>query len=316
MGNAQSGEDNSTNKREQSTAFDTSLDISEILPRLIVVGLPYNGTTSRQSYRNNVSELANHLDERYGVGQWLVFNLASEKRTTYDAAKLRSQVACFRPALEEEGQSALDVTLDDGLPMIGCDLFRIVYAVDFWLRLAPRHVAVLHDINSKMRAGAACAAYMTWRHNDTYSEAFSAFDVFRQRRGLTGDARLPRTWRNALMTFTTTVASGKPAPPRQLLLERILIEMQGDVCAMQDGVIVQVYVDGECLWDSYFADSDEFLLAGGSCKCVVNRLVAGDVLVCVSAEVPIFRTPHVVPTPLGEMPDMRPVADLVESRTT
>lgn len=124
MGNAQSehapadpsGRTRVGHDRLEPAAFDNSLDISEILSRLIVVGLPYNGPTSRQSYRNNIVELADHLDEKYGRGQWLVFNLASEKRATYDAGKLRSQVACFRPALEDEGQ-ALDSVLDDGLPM-------------------------------------------------------------------------------------------------------------------------------------------------------------------------------------------------------
>jgi len=124
MGNAQSdhapadpsGRTRVGHDRLEPAAFDNSLDISEILSRLIVVGLPYNGPTSRQSYRNNIVELADHLDEKYGQGQWLVFNLASEKRATYDEGKLRSQVAYFRPALEDEGQ-ALDSVLDDGLPM-------------------------------------------------------------------------------------------------------------------------------------------------------------------------------------------------------
>jgi len=230
-----------------------------------------------------------------------VFNLASEDRASYDPGKLHSQVACFRPVLEDEGHSALD----DGLPMVGCDLFHIVYALDFWLRQAPRHVAILHDVNSKMRAGRSlCCPDLTWRHDNLHSDAFSAFDFFRLRRGLVGEARLPRTWRHTLMSFTTTVAKGHPDAPRSLLLERLLFEMQGDVCAMHDGVVVQVFEAGECLWDSDFdAGADDFVLAGGSCKCVVNRLVCGDVLICVSADVPIARTPHVVPTPLGDMPE-------------
>jgi hypothetical protein len=168
-----------------------------------------------------------------------------------------------------------------------------------------------------LRTGTAVAAYLTWRYGDRFSDALSALDFFRQRRGLQGEARLPPTWRYALLSFTTAVTHGLPEPPRRLLLSRLIIEMEGDVCSMRDGVYVQVYEAGSCLWDSeQDAQEGEFLLAGGVCRCDVDRFVCGDVLVCVSADVPVFRTPHVVPTPLGDVPNMLSVANIVDSHMT
>lgn len=264
-------------------AFDQSLDITEVYQRIFICGLPYAGRTvnDARTRRNNADELAVHLDRRFGPRRYLVLNLAPEERGQYDEARFHAQVLYFRPALEDD-----TVKLDEGLPLITGDLYRACYVIEFWLRWHPDHVVVLHDVDGKRRSAAAVAAYLTWRHQDAVGDAVSAMnDVLRLRQHPGGEepVRLPLTWRQVLLNFTTTVQAGVPAPPRRLLLSKIFAEMYGELEDHEDDISLQVYEGGRLVWDS---DVDAppphgFVYTGGSMKASVDRYVCGDVIILI-----------------------------------
>lgn len=265
-------------------AFDQTLDLTEVHSRLFICGLPTNGRTinDAKTRRNNVGELARQLDQRFGPRKYLVLNLAPDnERYEYDVVRFHSQVLNFKPALEDETNK-----LDEGLPLIDTDLYRVAYVIEFWLRWRPEHAVVLHDVDGKRRAAAAVSAYLTWRHQDQVGDALSAMnDVLRMRQRGEKDepVRLPMTWRQLLLNFTTTVQGGSPAAPRRLLLARIFVEMYGEVQGHEGDVSLQVFEGPRCVWDSE-ADAvheQSYLYSAGSMKASVDRYVAGDVVIMI-----------------------------------
>ena len=265
---------------------ESGLDLVEVWPRIIASGLPWNAPTSRGSSRNNAGELAEVLNTRFGRGNYVLINLAplgkdaeQHDRLRYDPTVFGSQVLSFEPAIDDEAV----LRKDEGLTLVGHDLFRIAYVIEFWLRWSSQHVVVVHGFNSPARPAAVIAAYLFWKNPSTFTDVIDALNVVLSRwMPHKTTLVLNRTWRQNLMSFNTVIQAREPVAPRRALFAHFLCELKGSVETWDsDDVRVEVWQENDLIWDSetYPERPDDFLWSSGSLKCVLNRYVAGDITI-------------------------------------
>jgi intracellular sulfur oxidation DsrE/DsrF family protein len=199
-------------------------------------------------------------------------------------------------------------------------------------------VVVLHDTDGRGRAAFAVAAYLVWTRAFATSRD-SARHVFQMRLGHQAgtQARFRNSWMYLLACFDSLMSLGRPVMPARAHLLRIVLQMNGEVEKLTRPLTVQVFCGEETVWDSRdccgdtgggrYDDGDddvfdefggqnahlsgrggssggEFLCESGFVKCEVQRIVAGDVMIQVSADIATPRRMKLYPSPLGDLPDM------------
>jgi hypothetical protein len=231
----------------------------------------------------------------------------------------------------------------DGLPSVA-EVWRVVYAMAFFLHWQPDHVVVLHDATGRYGKSRACfvvACYLAWAHGDEFTAPDAVtYYVERRRAGehavhgggggggrrggggrdamwaspsgggsggyLTG---LPSSWWEMLKAFQSCVQRPRPFPARRVLLHRLLLTLSGDEVEASTMAPVVRVTDGTTVWDSQLDvdpdHPDAFVWDEGSLKCQVDRLLAGDIVITVWSHVVRHRQITIFPTPSGDLPDVR-----------
>eukprot|EP00037_Helgoeca_nana_P027578 m.316401 g.316401 ORF g.316401 m.316401 type:complete len:1146 (+) comp27545_c0_seq2:50-3487(+) len=171
------------------------LDLTCMGPQLYVAGLPWRRQTEIRSQRNNLNELGRYL-ERTFPDKYMVFNLVPfEAGAQYNYDAFRGQVALH------------NVDPGKGCPELR-QLFPLVAALDAWLNLSVRNVAVLHEHNGHARCALVLAAYLLFsRQCDNPDEAL---DLYRRRRPQF--TALSATYRRFLLHFNQLLQFGGELP--------------------------------------------------------------------------------------------------------
>ena len=251
--------------------------------------------TSLGSRRNNAAALAAYADAAFGARRYLLVNLAPEERSGYDAEMFGGQVAKFPPVVsesEDDGGGGGGGASEDGLPSVA-EAFRVVYALHFWLSWSPEHVVIVHDLSGCTRSAFMVACYLAWAHKGAWT-AQGAYNFFEARRG--AHFRLPSSWWETLCAFQTIVRAPHAVLPRKLQLLKVVASMRGNVELLAEPPLVSILQEGELVWDSAAAAGGggedgngggcaAFVFDEGELKCDVNRFVAGDVTVLITADV-------------------------------
>lgn len=117
------------------------------------MGFPWKRRTQVDAHRNNIVEVADYLERRYGE-HYMVFNLSDKHDVqyhhfNYQALEFDTDAPC--PALVGSSNTP---SLDQ--------LFRICYAIQFWLDLDPKNVAVVHCTTGRLRTGLVLACYLVY----------------------------------------------------------------------------------------------------------------------------------------------------------
>lgn len=320
------------------------LDLTEVFPRLFVAGMPYNAVSARDAHRNNIGELASHLDKAFGPGQYLVVNLAHADKANYDEGRFHEQVAKFPPVIMDS-----EASFDDGMPTVA-ESFRICYVLAFWLAVDATRVAVLHDVNGRTRSAFVISCFMAWAAPREWT-APGAYHTFCEKRS--SRFQLPPAWWQSLVAFQTCAQMPQATRPRKLQLMKVVASMTGQVQRLQRDPVLRVYQEGEVIFDSeidcedsepYVGDDmatsgmgfglsdgsssgsgaggiarsssgraggrygDAFVFDEGELKCEVNRFVEGDVQIYIFADTVTARPMRLFPTPAGDVPDVGSLA--------
>ncbi|KAJ0397661.1 hypothetical protein ATCC90586_005646 [Pythium insidiosum] len=196
----------------------SGLDLTFITDRFLVTGCPVVGPTDLAAKQNNVDDLADFLEARFG-SQYLLLDLSGiDEGPENLVERLREQVLDF--GWSRAGMRAHTPPLDL--------IFRICYAIFAWLSLDPAHVALVHCQNGKTRTGVVVACYLMYaRLADEPMEALAAF--YRQRldmRSLTPDSlrlKTPPSIRRFLAGFHEVVENQRVPNEKPLLLKAIMI---------------------------------------------------------------------------------------------
>lgn len=282
------------------------LDITEVFSRILIIGMPYRGITSKDSHRNNIDELTQYLNKQYGQHRYMVWNVANEDRSSGVAIeeKFRSQVLKFPPLLSESDSN----NYDDGLPQIG-ELFKFVYTLAFWLDASPENVAIIHDTSGRQRSPFMVAAYLAWAHPGVFHDAVEAITRVMELRITHGKpVTLLPTWWRTLLSFDhlcgKTDVTGYA--PRRIHLSTVLLYMSGSIRDHRN-VRLEIYQGSHSVWDSDTCAGryiDDYKYDEGCLKAVIDEDVCGDIQIHVSAEFTLSNQLRIVPTPTGDLPDM------------
>eukprot|EP00035_Acanthoeca_spectabilis_P014758 m.286681 g.286681 ORF g.286681 m.286681 type:complete len:1197 (-) comp16214_c0_seq4:10886-14476(-) len=182
------------------------LDLTEIGPQLLVSGLPWRNKTEPNAHRNNVDDLAAYLDATYDR-KYIVFNLVPfVDRAQYNFNPLHGQVSLH------------SVVSVKGCPDLR-QLFAVCGALDAWLSLSIRNVAVLHEHTGHSLCALVLGAYMLFtRQCDNPDEALEWY-----RRKRPGFSALSPTTRRFLFHFDHLLQFGGELPNRGGMTLRKLI---------------------------------------------------------------------------------------------
>jgi len=233
------------------------LDLTEITPQIYVAGLPTRlrgPLTSRGSSqrRNNAEELGRYLNEKF-PDNYLIFNLVPfEEGAQYNFTPFKDQVVLH----------AVDSTVEFS---VGCpelrQLFSLCAALDAWLTLSDRNVAILHEHNGHSRCALATAAYLLFsRQCDNPVEALAHF-----RKKRDGFTSLSPTYRRFLNHFDHLLQFGGELPNHApLRLHKLIVHRDPSMVGAASGLrpqeqtcyTLEVYLNNECVYSSDASDAE------------------------------------------------------------
>ncbi|RQM13160.1 hypothetical protein DD237_007334 [Peronospora effusa] len=202
-----------------------SLNLTFMTKRLVVMGTPSDGITNKKQNVVNVNDLVQYLDTCHR-SHFMLFNLnlledTTEFQTHGDdqsiVDKLHEQILEFY--WERDGMKAHTPPLDL--------MFRICYALDAWLSIDSKNIALVNCQTGKTRSGVVVACYLLFaRLAEDPVDALVEF--YRKRwdiKSLTPHAlkkRTPPSIQRFLASFHELLTTHKPRNDKPLLLKAII----------------------------------------------------------------------------------------------
>ena len=279
-----------------SGSVASRLDMCYVTSRLLMVGRPSARATDAADHRNNTADLVKFLDSKCG-GDYLMFNLSNKNRNTINYSQFKNQVLEFLPYCP--------AGVVDDAPAFG-QVFRIMYALKFWMEWGPETVAVLHCNNGIFRTGFIIACFLVYSGvHSTIKEALAAISAKRLGDETLADKFYP-SWRFLIAQLDEHLAA-PPSIPKVLKLSYIILSMPG---LSRSGEhrrypTVQIYQGPKVFFDSSKDSFVEDTIRWENDKLIIemdDRFLCGDYQLWLLTPVSNSRLSFDATTPLPEGP--------------
>lgn len=149
--------------KRRYTAEGFNLDLTYITPKLIAMGIPGKGLSTL--WRNNVEEVGRFLDTHH-PNNYRIFNLG---KSTQNYLRLQNNSVWYGWPANRSPPLEL--------------LYKLVQAIDDYLKLDERNVAVIHCKEGRERSGVVIATYLL--KTGVFTNHLQALDYYAQMRSKT-----------------------------------------------------------------------------------------------------------------------------------
>ncbi|CAN6627715.1 hypothetical protein TRVA0_011S01860 [Trichomonascus vanleenenianus] len=182
--------------RRQYQDGSQKLDLAYVTPRIIVTSMP-TSEFIKTWYRTNLRDLREFLERNHGR-KWRVYNFRAEPTGAYDDKEFYGQVSHY--PFTDHSPPPFQLMID------------AVAAIDKYLTIDERNIAVLHCKAGQGRSGTIACAYLIVKQSLSWDQAIDLFTAKRMRPGFGPGVSIlsQRRYLQYLQTWVTNERSYNP----------------------------------------------------------------------------------------------------------